>query len=156
MASYVYGNTARKELQTVPAQPTRQKREVSQRVQKNNSKALHISRGYVLFLAAASAVALFACVQYLHLQSEVATRSRNITGMQRELAEAKEDNTARYNAIANSINLEEIRDRAMNDLGMVYVAQDQIITYKNPMSNQVTQYAGIPENGVLASVDVTE
>ncbi len=155
MASYVYGNTARR-VQTAQAQPARQEKQVSQRVQKNRSKALHMSKGYVVFLAVAAFVALFACVQYLQLQSEVSARSKHITQMQQELADAKEANTTRYNAIANSMNLEEIRDKAMNDLGMVYATPEQIITYKNPTGNQVNQYAGIPESGVLASADVTK
>ncbi len=155
MASYVYGNTARR-VQTASAQPARQEKQVSQRVQKNRSKALHMSKGYVVFLTVAAFVALFACVQYLQLQSEVSARSKHITQMQQELADAKEANTTRYNAIANSMNLEEIRDKAMNDLGMVYATPEQIITYKNPTGNQVNQYAGIPESGVLASADVTK
>lgn len=155
MASYVYGNTVRR-VQAAQTQPARQENKVSQRVQKNRSKALHMSKGYVVFLTVAAFVALFACVQYLQLQSEVSARSKHITQMQQELADAKEANTTRYNAIANSMNLEEIRDKAMNDLGMVYATSEQIITYKNPTGNQVNQYAGIPESGVLASADAAK
>ncbi len=155
MASYVYGNTAR-QVQNAPTQSARREKEVSQRVQKNRSKALHMSKGYVLFLAAAAVVALFACVQYLQLQSEVSNRSKNITYLQQELADAREANTTRYNAIANSMNLEEIRELAMNEYGMVYATSEQIITYENPTSNQMTQYAKIPEDGIVASVDVIE
>ncbi len=153
MASYVYGNTARR-VQPAHTQPARQEKQVSQRVQKNRSKAMHMSKGYVVFLAVAAVVALFACVQYLQLQSEVSNRSKNITHLQQELADVKEANTTRYNAIANSMNLEEIREMAMNEYGMVYATSEQIITYENPASNQMTQYAKIPENGIVASVDV--
>ncbi len=151
MASYVYGNTARKELQPVPQRPVQKKQEVRGRVQKSN-----MSRGYVVFLAAAAIVALFACTQYLQLQSESSNLSKSITAMQQELADAKEANTTRYNAIVNSMNLEEVREKAMNELGMVYASEEQIITYKSPTSNVVTQYAGIPKSGILASVDEIE
>lgn len=156
MASYVYGNTVRKEPKTIPTNPVREKKEVSQRVQQNRNKALHMSKGYVVFLAVAAFVALFACVKYLQLQSEVTNRSKNITALQKELANANEANTTRYNAIVNSMNLEEIRDKATNELGMVYATEDQIVEYKNPTSNVVTQYADIPKSGVVASSDYIE
>ena len=150
MASYVYGNTVRKEV-TVPQKPAKQPKEISQRVRKNRTKALHMSRGYVVFLAVAASVALFACVQYLQLQSEITERSKNITAMQLELQNAKEENTTRYNAIVNSMNLEVIRDKAMNELGMVYAEAGQVIEYQNPANHLVTQYANIPESGIVAS-----
>ncbi|MEE1314489.1 MAG: hypothetical protein UHS49_01810 [Faecalimonas sp.] len=156
MASYVYGNTARKELQQVAPRQAKPQREVSQRVKKNQDKALHMSRGYVVFLAVAAIVTLFSCVQYLKLQSEITSRSKHITAMQQELAEAKEENTTRYNAIVNSMNLEGIRDKAMNELGMVYATEDQVISYTSPNSNTVTQYASIPRSGIVAGEDVIE
>ncbi len=150
MASYVYGNTVRKEV-TVIQKPAKQPKEISQRVRKNRTKALHMSRGYVVFLAVAASVALFSCVQYLQLQSEITERSKSITAMQLELENAKEENTTRYNAIVNSMNLEVIRDKAMNELGMVYAEAGQVIEYQNPANHLITQYANIPESGIVAS-----
>ena len=153
MASYVYGNTVRKERPAVSPAPALQPKEVSGRVQTNRNKALHMNRGYVAFLAVAAVVALLACVQYLQLQSEVTNRSKHITSMQQELASAKEANTTKYNAIVNSMNLEEIRERAMNDLGMVYASNDQIIEYVSPSNQMVKKYADVPESGMIASSD---
>lgn len=154
MATYIHGNVVRKEQNV--AVPAQQPKEVSQRVQKNRSKALHMNKGYVAFLAVAAVVVLFACVQYLQLQSEITKRSKNITSLQQELQDAREANTTKYSVIMNSMNLEEVRDIAMNELGMVYATEDQIITYKSPTSNAVTQYATIPESGILASSDSVE
>lgn len=152
MAAYVYGNAVRKdhvEIQT----PARQQKEVSQRVRANRSKAMHMSKGYVAFLAIAAIAVLFACMQYLQLQSEITSRSNYITALQQELADAKEANTTRYNVIMNSMNLEEIREIAIQDFGMVYAEADQIIKYQRPDGNAVTQFAGIPESGIIASSD---
>ncbi len=150
MASYVYGNVVRKET-AVPQKPAKQPKEISRRVQKNRSKALHMSKGYVAFLAIAASVALFACVQYLQLQSEITGRSKNITAMQLELESVKEENATRYNTIVNSMNLEEIREKAMTELGMVYVKAGQVISYQNPADHTVKKYANIPESGIVAS-----
>ena len=155
MASYVYGTSARK-VAPMPQQPEQQTKEVSQRVRQNRSRALHMNRGYVVFLAVAAAFALIACVNYLQLQAEITNRSYNITALQQELADRKEANTTKYNVVINSMNLEEVRERAMNDLGMVYATEDQVITYKDPANVSVTQYASIPKSGVVASSDSVE
>ena len=155
MGAYVHGNVVRKQVATAPEQ-VREKREVSQRVRTNRSKALHMSKGYVMFLAAAAVMALFACVQYLQLQSEITSRSKNLTAMQHELADLKEANTTKYNAIMNSMNLEEIRDYAMTHLGMVYATEDQIIRYQNPEGDTTVQYSKIPENGIAVSSEIAK
>lgn len=156
--AYVYGNTIRKETlpkieeHTIPKQP----RKTSRQVRKNRNKALRMSAGYVVFLAIAAIAALIVCTSYLKLQSEITSRSRNIASLQEKLADLKEDNITRYNAVLNSVNLEEIRDKAINELGMVYANPEQIIKYKSPTSNKVKKYEDIPESGVLAGSDKVE
>ena len=155
MASYVYGNVVRKEKIAVPDHAG-QSKEVSHRVRTNRTKAMHMNRGYVTFLAVAAIVALFACVQYLQLQSDISKRSKHITALQQELADAKEENTTRYNVIMNMMNLEEIREIAVNELGMVYAQPEQIIKYQRVGNSAVTQYSKIPNSGIIASSDTVE
>lgn len=150
----MHGNVVRKQAVVAPEQV--KSREVSQRVRENRSKALHMSKGYVMFLAAAAIVALFACVQYLQLQSEITSRSKNLTSLQHELADLKEANTTKYNAIMNSMNLEDVRDYAMNQLGMVYATEDQIVRYQNPEGNTTVQYTRIPSDGIAMSSETTK
>ena len=69
---------------------------------------------------------------------------------------AKEENTTRYNVIMNSLNLEEIREIAINELGMVPAEANQIVKYRCPDGCTVMQYAGIPESGIVASSDMVE
>ncbi len=151
MATYIHGNTVRKEAVSVQREKPKQQKPVSHQVKNNRSKALHISKGYVAFLAIAAVLALCVCVKYLQLQSEVTKRSKNIVAMQQQLADMKEDNIAKQDSIMNSVNLEQVREIAIKDLGMVYATSEQIILYKNPVGNEVTQYSMIPESGVLAS-----
>ena len=153
MSSYVYGTAVRKEVVQPNQRPAEQTREVSQRVRQNRNRALHMNRGYVIFLAVAAMIALFSCVQYLQLQSEITSRSEHITELQRELADRREANTTKYNVVMNSMNLEEVRERAMNELGMVYATEDQVVSYKNPANVSVRRYAEIPKSGIVASSD---
>lgn len=154
MATYVHGNVVRKETAPVPSHARTQ--QTRQRARAERRQVLHMNKGYVVFLAVAAMVALFACVQYLQLQSDITERSQRITSLQRELSDAKEANTTKYNAIMNSMNLEEIREKAMNEFGMVYAEADQIVKYQSPDGSSVKQYFGIPKSGVVASSDVVE
>ena len=137
---------------TSQEEPKRRKK-VSHQVRKNRKKALHMSQGYVIFLAVAAICALLICVNYVNLQSKITKRSKNITAMQEELAGMREENTTRYNAVMDSVNLEEVRKTAQEKLGMVYAADAQIVEYQKPSSDYVKQYEKIPKEGVLAQSD---
>ena len=152
--AYVYGNVVTKpayEPRRQYEEPQREKRTSSQ-VRRNRKKALHMSPGYVMFLTVAAVIALVVCINYVQLQAQITGRSKNITAMQEELAELREENTTRYNAVMDTVNLEEIRKKA-DKLGMVYATADQIVEYESPSSDSVNQYENIPESGVLAQSD---
>lgn len=159
--TYTYGNTV-KHAHTMPdrrsweiEQPRRRKK-VSHQVRRNRKKALHMSSAYVAFLALAAVIALLMCVWYLQMRAELTSRSENITSLQQELADMKEENTARYNSVIDSVNLEEVRTKAVNELGMVYANQGQIITYQNPVNDYVKQLQEIPKSGILVQSEQVE
>ncbi len=157
---YVYGNTVRQaEVQprrTREVYPEAPKR-ASRQVRRNRNRAMSISPAYAGFLVAAAFCAVFLCVMYLRLQSDVVNRSEQITSLQEQLADLTEANNTAYNAAADSINLEEVRDKAVNELGMVSESEGTVIEYDNPASGYVRQYDNIPEDGVLAqSRDVSK
>ena len=128
----------------------------SSQVRKNRRKALCMNAGYVMFLTLAAVLALVICVNYVKLQSKITKRSENITALQAELADRKEENNTRYNFVMDAVNLDEIRTKAQKDLGMVYASEDQIIEYTRPSADYVKQYEDIPEDGVLAQSDKHE
>jgi hypothetical protein len=51
----------------------------------------------------------------------------------------------------DSVNLDEVRTTAIEELGMVYANKDQIVEYDNPTGGYVKQYEVIPEDGVIVS-----
>ncbi|MCU6747810.1 hypothetical protein OCV51_09125 [Faecalicatena acetigenes] len=152
-AFYVYGNTVR-QAEVLPKKETREHsgstRKTSRQVKRNRNRALNMSPAYVGFLVAAAFCAVFVCMLYLQLQSDIVSRSENITALQQELADLTEANDTAYNAATDSVNLEEVRSKAMNELGMVYAAQGTVIEYDSPTSDYVKQYSDIPKDGVLA------
>lgn len=151
--AYVYDNIARQpEVPPVqvPAGEPEYRQKASRQVLKNRRRALSMNTAYVVFLSCAAILAVIICFMYLRLQSEMVSRSENVTALQRELEELTEKNDAEYQAAVDSINLNTIRDRALNELGMVYASQGRVVPYKNPTTDRVKKYNDIPENGVLA------
>lgn len=152
---YVYGNVVTKPSYE-PGRRVRdpeRKKSASRQVKRNRRKALRMNPGYVMFLAVAAVLALVVCVNYVKLQSRITSHSKNIATMQEELADIKEDNNTRYNSVIDSVNLEEVRTRAQENLGMVYASPEQILEYNKPSADYVKQYEGIPKDGVLAQSD---
>ena len=78
------------------------------------------------------------------------SRSEHVTALQEELADLTEANDTRYNAAADSVDLKTVRDKAMNEMGMVYESEGTVVEYDSPASDYVKQYSDIPESGVLA------
>ena len=107
-------------MQAIDASPA----DIVLRVRK---RALHMNAAYVVFLAIAATIVLLLCVNYVRLQSEVTKHSKNVTALQEELADLKEENTTKYNAVVDSVNLDVIREKAINQLGMTYATPDQIV-----------------------------
>ena len=144
---YVYGNAVPKRR---TAEPER-RQHVSRQVKQNRKKAMGINKAYVVFLSVAAILMLVVCVQYVQLRAELTNRSKNITALQEELANLNEANTTKYNAVMDSVNLEEVREKAMDDLGMVYANENQVVEYDNPDGDYIKQYEQIPDEGVVAS-----
>lgn len=133
------------------------KRQASRQVRKNRRRAFDMNPSYVAFLMIAVVAFMIVCVSYLRLQNDTVRRSENITMLQRELENITEQNTTAYNDVIDSVNLEEIRAKAMNELGMVYASEGRVVEYKSPTKSYVKQYNAIPQDGVLAkSKSVTE
>lgn len=152
---YVYGNVAAKPSY----EPVRReeipsvRKQTSSQVKKNRRQAFRMNPGYVMFLTLAAMLSLVICVNYVKLQSRITKRSENITTLQAELADMKEENNTRYNFVMDAVNLDEIRTKAQEELGMVYASEEQIVEYTSPSADYVKQFEDIPEDGVLAQSD---
>lgn len=153
--AYVDGNTAR-ELQAVPRrqenrpvrqEPRRKRRPAtSQKTRKNREKALQMNFAYVIFLTAAAVATLFVCVNYLQLQAANTAHRKNVTVLESQLSSLKLANDTKYDETMASVDLEKIKDIAINELGMVYAEQGQIINYNSQDGDYVRQYEDVPTN----------
>ncbi|WP_243140789.1 hypothetical protein [Candidatus Galacturonibacter soehngenii] len=146
-SAYQYGNTVR-QFQVIPNQydtSEMDKPKLSNSTRKNREKALNMNFGYVMFLAIAAIVTLVVCISYLRLQAETTHRVKNISSLEKEVADLRSDNDETYNRINNSIDLEHIKQVALEEIGMVYASEDQVVLYDNQESDYVRQYSDIPK-----------
>lgn len=151
---YVNGNTVRQvEPQPVrQPRPDRRKIEENQRrkrrrnaVKRNRERALYMSRGYVTFLSACVVVVALSAVSLIQIQSQVTQRMQNIASLESQITDLKADNDARYKEITTSVDLDYIKSVAINELGMQYATEDQIIYYSVEKDNFMDQYSDIPQ-----------
>jgi cell division protein FtsL len=146
-STYQYGNTVR-QLQAAPnpyVTPEVDKPRLSNSTRKNREKALNMNLGYVMFLAIAAIVTLVVCVSYLKFQAEMTQKIKSISSLEKEVADLRSDNDETYNRINNSIDLEHIKQVALEEIGMVYASEDQVVLYDNEESDYVRQYSDIPK-----------
>lgn len=142
--AYVQGNTARR-LQAVPERENEPRRKVSTRTRKNRERARHMNIGSVLSMAVAMVAAGFILTWYLTLQSDITNSIKHIAALESELNELKRDNDENYNRITSDINLEEVKRVAIQELGMSYAKEGQIVTFNGEGSDYIRQTGNIPD-----------
>lgn len=142
---YVQENTVRR-LQAVPS-PVRQEppaRKVSNRARRNRERAKHMNIGSVLFMAVAMVVAGLILTWYLTLQADITNSIKHIAALESQLNELKLSNDENYSRITSDVNLEEVKRVAIQELGMIYAKEGQIISFNGESSDYVRQTGNIP------------
>ena len=140
---YIQGNTVRKPDVRRPIENEPRKR-LSNTTRKNREKAENMSPGYVLFLSIALIAMGWILLSYIKLQSDITNSIKQISSLERELNDLKLANDEEYSRITSSVDLEEIRRIAIQELGMQYAQEGQIITFTSENSDYVKQLSSIP------------
>ena len=124
------------------AERSRQQRIKRTRAQQKRARALArgMSAGSVLVLTLVCVVTLFFCIHYLQLRSEAINQSETIAAMESSLNRLKADNDAFESQLETSIDMEEIKDTALNKLGLHYPTESQIRYYNADNESYVRQY----------------
>lgn len=149
-ASYIEGNTARK-LSVVEMPARRVDRRQEQRPtparesRRTPVKEQRLGFGHVVLVTICAVAALWICAGYLQLQAENTRSLKQIAALESQLAELKTENDDQYNRLMSSVDLNSIREIAINELGMVYANPDQVILYDSQTNDYVRQYAEVPK-----------
>ena len=135
----------RERIDTRKVQEEQQKKRRRSAARRNRERALYMSRSYVTFLTLCVGIIAFAAVVMVQMQSEVTQRMEHIAALESQITDLKADNDARYKEIVTSVDLDYIKDVAINQLGMKYATKDQIIYYSVENKNFMDQYSDIPQ-----------
>lgn len=103
---------------------------------------------YLFFLTVSLAAGAVVLAYYIMLQTQITASAARISSLEKQLSTLTKENDETYNYINGNIDLEEIRRIAIQEYGMRYVEEGQIVTYSDGGgSDYVRQSAEIPEAG---------
>ena len=141
---YVEGNTVRNTLPAErPERRVRPRQQTQRRAKQESVRYVNIF--YTIFLVAAACMVLWSCINYLQLQAETTSRVKNIAALETQLEDIRKENDDNYTRIITSVDLDYIKDVAINELGMVYAKADQVILYDGGTRDYVRQSGEIPK-----------
>lgn len=139
--AYVYGNTAR------ALRPVRQDERAPRRhksvSRKNIDRDTGMNPGFMIFMTLAMVLTGIVCVQYIRMQSSLTTYVGELSAMEMELQSLKAENDDYESRIKGAIGLENIKKRAMDELGMTYASDDQIVVYNSDGTDYVRQFVSL-------------
>ena len=141
---YIDGNTARK-LQSIPVNSNRMQNDQIRRQQvKRQHRVAPMNLGYIFFMMLATIVVCVVLIGYVELQADITNRINHISKLESQLNDLKLANDEEYTKIMSSVDLEEIKRIAIEELGMKYAKDGQVITYSGEGNDYVRQYKEIP------------
>ncbi|MCR5216297.1 MAG: septum formation initiator family protein [Lachnospiraceae bacterium] len=107
---------------------------------------IHANNITVLMVVGVLFIIGFYCVQYIHLGAMEDEYKDKIAELNAQYITLKDENDLIEKNMSSLVNYDEIREVAMNELGMVYAQKDQVITYKSETMEAVRQLQNIPSN----------
>lgn len=159
--NYIDGNTARKQayvgqnaMPNYSAVPERHRElPIPRRPVQTPERQIHrqprqlsgISLASFFILTIAIAATLYFCIEFLMLQHQVNNMEKNIVSMEQSLNTKRSENDAAYEQINMVYDLDYVYGIAVNELGMVYPNNNEVITFESTDDSYVRQYADIPK-----------
>lgn len=125
---YVYGSAAPK--YDIPTRLEEPKKVLSNETRKNRERAKYMSFGYVTFLIASLVLAGVVLIGYIRLQADITALSGEISRQEKLINNLKIENDEAWSRLERITDLEEIKRVAIQELGMTYPKEGQIIPYE--------------------------
>lgn len=136
---YIEGNTVRK-IDTVREMQQPVRRE-NRAVRKNRDRALYMNLPYVLFLTMALLVTGVMLIGYLQAQSNLTVSVKHVATLESQLNDMKLANDEQLERINSALDMEEVKRIAVEELGMTYAKEGQVVIVSGEGSDYVRQLA---------------
>lgn len=151
---YVDGNTVRRAEAAPDYRQRRQERineeeEAKERrrrrmVRREQERTLRVGRSYLTFLTMVMIVFGVFAGTYIKIQSDVTSRMDTVSNLKSQIADLKAENDEAYKRLSTSVDLESVKKTALEELGMSYVKESQIVYYSVGDDDYMNQYGDIP------------
>ncbi len=120
-------------------------REVSSETRRNRAKASALNLYFVIFLTLVSIATVYTCVRYLQLKATLKAQITANEKLESTLVNLRSENDALLENVNNTQDWNHIKDVAINELGMKYATEDQIVWYNTDDCSYVRQYSDVPK-----------
>ena len=144
-AAYIAGSAAPDDFwrEYSEEEAHRRNKDVRLAARRNRQRAVHMNLRYVMYMALLVAAMTASLICYIKLKSDISASNREISSMESTLTELRASNDEMYNQVNGDVDLEEIRRIAVDEYGMKYAAQEQIVVYSKTSGNLVHQIADV-------------
>ena len=135
------GNTARK-LNVADTPYIDEDVRVNTEKEKRRQPKLHhdIDLFTVIVMIASLVAAVYLCVGYLKVQSDIVQMKKHIVTLESELENINDLNEVLFLKNNSAVDLEYIYDVAVNELGMVFANENDVVNYTRSYNSFVRQY----------------
>lgn len=142
--SYVYGAAAPKIDIPRRIEEEQPSRRLSNAARRNREKAARMNPAYVLFLMGAMLLTSLVLIGYIRIQADNVAMVENISTLESQLNQMKLENDEEYSRIMSSVDLDEVKRIAIEELGMQYAQEGQVVEVEDSKSDYVRQYQEMP------------
>lgn len=136
-STYISGNTVRKTA------PDKRAERQLRRVKRNQAKVRYMNFGYVVFLSIAIFVTALTLLGYVRMRSELTMSIKRVATLESQYNNIKLTNDENLARINGTVNLENIKKIAIDELGMTYAKEGQVIVIDSEGSDYVRQLRGL-------------
>ncbi len=148
--AYVTGTAARKLAPAPERDPRIERRWQEEREYQNREESILGFRRNIDFLTVAMlGIALVVicalAIQYLSVSANITEVDKAINSLEDELFALSQENDSRLANIAADVDLNEVYEVAVGEMGMVFPNHNQIIEFSYADTGYVRQYSAIPE-----------
>lgn len=115
------------------------------RTYRQEEKAPKMSLKITLLMAVSVILSVMSCINYLKAEADITETKKNITALEKSIDTlATQNNSVQYE-IDSFVDVNYIIKTATEELGMVMVKKEQIITYDSTRNEYMEQYGDVPE-----------
>lgn len=148
---YVDGNTVRRaeaapdyRQERINEEEEAKERRRRRMVRREQERTLRVGRSYLTFLTMVMIVFGVFAGTYIKIQSDVTSRMDTVSNLESQIADLKAENDEAYKRLSTSVDLESVKKTALEELGMSYVKESQIVYYSVGDDDYMNQYGDIP------------